>query len=160
MKLNKISCFEVIRNYTWTSAFFGCLPFDTSYRAGGGFRANGRSGSCHTFGTITVVVGLFGGETLQIFFASMFSINSRRIFRLLLLSNGLELRLRLGLELGLEFGLLSGVTHSVLIAFVCRPTIVRTKPYRFRLIHKSNAPAFGRSEYRDDFTSDACDIML
>lgn len=140
-----------------------CLPFDTSYSGGGGLQAAGaRTGNCSTFGTITAVMA--GGETLQIFFASTFSISSRRNFRLLLFSDGLELRLRLwlrsGLEHGLEHGLLSGVKLSVLMVPDCRPTIVRIKPYRFLLITKSNAPTFGLNEYRDDFSPDADDIML
>lgn len=135
----------------------GCLLFETSYRSGGGLQTSGvGTGSGNTFGAITVVVV---GETLQVFFTSMFSISSRRNFRLLLFSDGLELRLRSGLEHGLEFELLSGDRLSTLIVPDCRPTIVRIKPYRFRFIHKSNALTFGRNEYRD-FTSDADDIML
>lgn len=133
---------------------FVYLPFDTLYKVGGGLRTAGfGTGSCHIFGRDRMASLLWVG-TSQIFFASLLSTSSKRIFRLLMFGDGLGLRLRLELELGLKFGLMSGVRHLTWVASRCRPIIVRIKPYRFRLIHKSNAPTLGRNEYLDDFTSD------
>lgn len=153
---NRIS--ETTRNRSLTLCIFDYLPFVTSYNAGGTQGTVGaRTGIGQTFGRIAVLVEVVLVGTLQTFFASLFSISSRRNFRLLLLfSVGLELRLRHGLE----SGLVSGVRLSTLTVSGCRAMIVRIKPYLFLLMHKSKAPTLGRNEYRDDFTFNADDIIL